>query len=373
MNSKNHKGFIHNFALLVLGVLVLGVVGFAGFKVVSNKESLEADAASYTMYDYDSTLANPTQSPMVPQELGYGTVSAYCKEQFIVKNKKQTRVRFVQVNRVPAPTNEVRMLSLSVRRTGKVISTAKVEVPFGAAKWSYVQVDEAAGDTVGLAMGTLNKGGGGDLDLSKVGNCTPSSNTNPLLGLRNFVGSDGRLYISWNAIGVSSCTGVDGLANKNVITGRANFVNPKFQKYTMTCKAAVGGKTISSTIIPDINAAPNTVSKVYGELRSPYAITSSTPQFYGCKTPVVNGDKTAFIVTIKAVRKTQDTLSASLSNNSINNGTSTKMLKDWKNNQGFIAVYGYAANTINLGYQTSKAGYGFGQYTVSSIVNCVKP
>lgn len=47
--KKNQAGYTHNIALLVLGVLVLGVVGFAGFKVYKNKSNASALAPNLVL------------------------------------------------------------------------------------------------------------------------------------------------------------------------------------------------------------------------------------------------------------------------------------------------------------------------------------
>lgn len=41
---RNQKGYSHNIALLTIGVLVLGVIGFAGFRVYKEKNSANASA-----------------------------------------------------------------------------------------------------------------------------------------------------------------------------------------------------------------------------------------------------------------------------------------------------------------------------------------
>ena len=46
MKTNNQIGFTHNVALVVLGVMIMGVIGFAGMKVLAKNNSLKAAAAT---------------------------------------------------------------------------------------------------------------------------------------------------------------------------------------------------------------------------------------------------------------------------------------------------------------------------------------
>ncbi|NBU33152.1 hypothetical protein EB118_01415 [bacterium] len=47
--KKNQDGIVHHLALLLVGVVVLSAIGFAGYRVYNNKNSVKAKAAGYPL------------------------------------------------------------------------------------------------------------------------------------------------------------------------------------------------------------------------------------------------------------------------------------------------------------------------------------
>ena len=47
--KKNQDGIVHHLALLLVGVVVLSAIGFAGFRIYKSKNNISAKAASYSI------------------------------------------------------------------------------------------------------------------------------------------------------------------------------------------------------------------------------------------------------------------------------------------------------------------------------------